>query len=168
MHFYCCSSWDFLQSHYTVLLSAFLFFLFHAPLDVISHFLVFLRSILRVRIFSFSVLSFCRTDQAFLRWPRVLSSDDVCQGFQWPFQSLLCWRLWSLMVRGANFPPIIAWKVSNTLGSFSFPRSNWGLCVLAYWFFSDEDGRSSSASRGHFQCVLAMFTPDRKRFLTKM
>ena len=52
MHFYCCSSWDFLQSHYTVLLSAFLFFfLFHAPLDVISHLLVFLRSILRGRSF---------------------------------------------------------------------------------------------------------------------
>ena len=28
-----------------------------------------------------------------------------------------------MMVRGANFPPTIAWKVSNTLGSFSFPRS---------------------------------------------
>ena len=35
---YCCSSSDFLQSHYTVFFS-----LFHAPLDVVVHFLVFLR-----------------------------------------------------------------------------------------------------------------------------
>ena len=41
---YCCSSSNFLQSHYTVLLSVF-FSLFHAPLDVVVHFLVFLRSI---------------------------------------------------------------------------------------------------------------------------
>ena len=32
-----------------------------------------------------------------------------------------------MMVSGANFPPIIAWKVSNTLGSFSFSRSNFSL-----------------------------------------
>ena len=36
-----------------------------------------------------------------------------------------------MMVRGVNFPPIIAWKVSNTLGSFSFPRSNLSLVCLA-------------------------------------
>ena len=35
-----------------------------------------------------------------------------------------------MMVRCANFPPIIAWKVSNTLGSFSFSRSNLSLV----WF----------------------------------
>ena len=40
---YCCSSSDFLQSHYTVLLSSFLL-PFHAPLDVVVHFPVFLRS----------------------------------------------------------------------------------------------------------------------------
>ena len=52
------------------------------------------------------------------------------------------------MVRGANLPPIIAWKVSNTLGSFSFARSNFSLV------FSGEGGWSSSASRDHFQCLL--------------
>ena len=36
------------------------FSLFHAPLDVVVHFLVFLRSF-RLKIFSFSVLSFCGT-----------------------------------------------------------------------------------------------------------
>ena len=38
-----------------------------------------------------------------------------------------------MMVRGANFPHIIALKVSNTLGYFSFSRSNLSLvcfCVL--------------------------------------
>ena len=57
-----------------------------------------------------------------------------------------------MMVRGANLPPIIAWKVSNTLGSFSFSRSNLSL-VLAAFFFSGGGGRSS-ASRDHFQCLL--------------
>ena len=38
-------------------------------------------------------------------------------------------------VRGANFPPVIAWKVSNTLASFSFSMSNlnlvcFGLLIL--------------------------------------
>ena len=32
--------------------------------------------------------------------------------------------------------------------------SNVSLCVLACWFFSGEKGRSSSASCGHFQCLI--------------
>ena len=32
-----------------------------------------------------------------------------------------------MMVRGVNLPPIIAWNVSNTLGSFSFSRSDLSL-----------------------------------------
>ena len=46
--------------------------------------------ILQAQIFSFSVLSFCRTGQEFLQWSSVFFfffSDDV-----WLFQSLLCWR----------------------------------------------------------------------------
>ena len=35
-----------------------------------------------------------------------------------------------MMLRGANFSPIIAWKVSNTLRSFCFSRSNFKSCVL--------------------------------------
>ena len=81
-----------------------------------------------------------------------------------------------MMVRGANFPPIIAWKISSTFGSFSFSRSNLSfVCDFFFFFFSGEGGRLSSASRDHFQMsapgkvrVLAMFTPDRKHFLTKM
>ena len=60
-----------------------------------------------------------------------------------------------VMVRGANLPPIIAWKVSNTLGSCSFSRSNLSLvCFGLLIFFSGEGGRSPSAGRGHFQCLL--------------
>ena len=61
-----------------------------------------------------------------------------------------------MMVRGANLPPIKAWKVSDTLGSFSFSSSNLSLACFALLinFFSGEGGRSSSASRDHFQCLL--------------
>ena len=59
------------------------------------------------------------------------------------------------MVRGANLPPIIAWKLSNTLGSFSFSRSNLSLvCFGLLIFSSGEGGRSSSASCDHFKCLL--------------
>ena len=44
----------------------------------------------------FSVLSFCHTDQEFLQWPRGFSSDNVCQGSHWLFQTQLCWRCWLL------------------------------------------------------------------------
>ena len=36
----------------------------------------------------------------------------------------------------------------------AFRGQTWVLCVLACWFFSGEGGRSSSASRGHFHCLL--------------
>ena len=121
-------------------------------------------STLQVRIISFSVLSFCRTDQEFLQWSRFFSSDDVCQGSHWLFQSLLCWRWWSLN------PCLYLhcswwWEVQTTrlskLGRFpthwdlmAFQGQTWVLCVFAYWFFSGRGGKSSSASRGHFQCLL--------------
>ena len=62
-----------------------------------------------------------------------------------------------MIVRGANCPLIIAWKVSHTLGSFSFSRSDLSLMCfgsLIHFRVSDEDGRSSSVSCGHFQCQL--------------
>ena len=53
-----------------------------------------------------------------------------------------------MMVRGANFPPIIAWKVSNTLGSFSFLRSNLSLvCFGLLIFFKVK-------AEGHYQQVV--------------
>ena len=48
----------------------------------------------------------------------------------------------------------IVWKVSNTLGSFSFLRSNSSLVCFGLLIFSGKGRRSSSASRDHFQCLL--------------
>ena len=92
--------------HYTVLLSIFLY-IFHAPLDVVVHFLVFLRS--------FRLKSFLSQLSPFVAQIKNFYSDS---GF---FLSL---SLLLVMVRGANFPPTIAWKLSNSLGSFNFSRSN--------------------------------------------
>ena len=75
----------------------------------------------------------------------------------------------SMMVRGANFPPIIAWNVSNTLGSFSFSRSNLSLVcfdLLILFRRRWKVSRSLPISAPGKLRVLAMFTPDHKRFLT--
>ena len=78
-----------------------------------------------------------------------------------------------MMVRGANFLPIIAWKVSNTLGSFSFSRSNlslvhFGLLILfrQRWKLIISKSWSLPMSAPGKLHVLAMFTPDWKHFLT--
>ena len=80
-----------------------------------------------------------------------------------------------MMARGANFPPIIAWKVSNTLGSFSFLRSNLSLVCfgLLIFFQAKAEGDHqqvviTSMSAPEKLRVLVMFTPDRKRFLTRL
>ena len=58
------------------------------------------------------------------------------------------------MVRGAKFLRIKAWKVSNTLGSFSFLKSDLSLVCFGLLILFRRSGRSSSASRGHVQCLL--------------
>ena len=149
---YCCSFSYFLQSRYTVLSS------FLLPFPCISWFCCSLPCIsqfLQVRIFSFSVLS-CRSDQEFLQWPRFFSLCRCLQGISLvvPVIAVLkvviveCMSasLLLMMVRGANLPSIIAWKVSNTLRSFNFSRSN--SVNLVFWL-----GRSSLTRRGHFQCL---------------
>ena len=111
--------------------------------------------ILQVQTCSFSVLSFSRTDQEFLHWSWVFSSDSVCLRSHWLFQSLRCWKMviikamsatsLFMMMRGAKFPLVIAWKVSNSLGpsvvrcfskllSFSVHVSTW-LCLFFLLFF---------------------------------
>ena len=40
-----------------------------------------------------------------------------------------------MVVSGANLPPVIAWKVSNTFGSFSFSRSNLSLVCFGLLIF---------------------------------
>ena len=73
-----------------------------------------------------------------------------------------------MMVRGANFPPIIAWKVSNTLRSVSFSRLNlslvcFGLQILLRrrWKIIICKSWSLPMSAPGKLRVLAMFTPDR-------
>ena len=98
------------------------FCLFHAPLDVVFHFLVFLRSF---RFESFlsqffpsvaQIKNFC-SDPGFF-------TDDVRQGSQavsvtavLKVVTIVSMSVPSLfmMVRGASFPPIIAWKFSSTM-----------------------------------------------------
>ena len=48
----------------------------------------------------------------------------------------------------------VAWKFPTHWDLLAFRGQTWVLCVLACWFFSGEGGRSSSASHGHFQCLL--------------
>ena len=156
------SSSVFLQSHYAVLPSSFLLPFSCTTWCCCS--LPCISKILLVQIFSFSVLSFCCTDQEFLQEPRSFSSANVCQDLMAVsfttvlkvviMESMSVSSLF-MMVRGANFPSIIAWKVSNTLEPISLLRLNLShVCFGLLIFFSGEGGRSSSASYGHFQCLL--------------
>ena len=87
------------------------------------------------------------------RWFLLIQQAVVTSNFcSWKTSSSGTVHSWS--VRGANFLPITAWKVSNTLGSFSFLRSNSSLVCFGLLIFSGKDRRSSSASRDHFQCLL--------------
>ena len=97
------------------------FSLFRAPPDVVVYFLYFLRS-LRLIFFSFWVLSFCRTDQELLQWsrvfvfwrwlPRISLAVSVTAVLKVMIIESMSVSLLLMTVRGANLPPIIAWKVS--------------------------------------------------------
>ena len=152
---YCCSSSNFLQ--FTTLFSYSVFFsLFHAPLDDVVHFPVFLRSF-RLKSFLSQFSTSVAQIKNVCRDPVVVfSSDGVCQRSHWLFQSLLSLvviietRFVSsllMMVRGANFLPIRAWKVSDTLGSFSFSRSN--LSLVCFWLADSFQAKVE----GHHQQV---------------
>ena len=62
--------------------------LFHAPLDVVVHFLVFLSSF-RLEPFLSQFSPFVAQIKKFCSASGFFSSDDVCQGHHWLFQSLL-------------------------------------------------------------------------------
>ena len=148
--------------HYTVLLSSFLLPFSYTSWCCCS--LPCISQILQVWIFSFSVLSFCRTVREFLQWhrfffiwcclPRISLAVSVTAVFKMVITVSMSVSSLFMMMTGANFPSIIAWKVSNTLGSFSFSRSNLNLVCFVLLIFLDEGGRSLSASCGHFQCLL--------------
>ena len=203
MSSYCCSSLHLLQSHYTspvqfsfafgpdvipcgwlglkqqlTKLTKF-FCLFYAHVDAVVHFLVF-SQILQVQTFLFSVLSFCCSNQEFLQWSSFLSCAKdltgcfshyrVEGGDHWIHVCIFNF----MMVRGANFLPIIAGKVSNTLGSFGFSRSNlslecFGLLIRfrRRWKVICKSWSLPMSAPGKLR-VLAMFTLDRKRLLTRM
>ena len=163
MSSYCCSSSGFLQSDYTVLLSGFLLpfsctFWCCCSLPCIS-------PILQVHVFSFTVLSFCRTDPEFPQWlrffpPLTMFAKDLTGCF-----SHCCveggdhWVQVFFIVHDGErctFPAYDSLKGFQHIRIFQlFEVNTRVLGVLACWFFPDEDGRSSSASRGHFQCLLS-------------
>ena len=148
---YCCSSSDFLQSHYTVLLST-VFCLFHAPPDAVVHFLIFLRSFRFESSLSQFSLYLSHRSRISAVTQFFFSSVDVCQGSHWLFQSLLRWRWWSLRQcmylhcswwwQVQNFPPIIAWKVCciNTHKTNAIPtmrRPLWSSRAWQHWISVD-------------------------------
>ena len=157
----CCSSVDFLQSLHRSPIQFSFAFLMHLLMLFFTS-LYFSDPSGSNRFFLSSFLLLHRSE--FLQWPRVFSFDDVCQGSHWLFHSLLCWRWWSLNP-GLYLLCSWWWEVQTShlswLGRFpthwdlsAFRGQTWVLFVLACWFFSGEGRRSSSASRGHFQCLL--------------
>ena len=95
------------------------FSLFRAPLDVVVHFLVFLRSF-RLKFFLSHFSSFFHADQEFLQWPRffffwrclprISLAVSVTAVFKVVIIESMSVSLLLMMVRGANLPPIIAWN----------------------------------------------------------
>ena len=101
--------------------------------------------ILQAQIFSFSVLSFRRTDQEFVQWSRfffffwrclqrISLAVSVTAVLKMVIIESMSVSSLLMMVRGANLLPIIAWKVSNTLGSFSFSMSNLSTLYTVLYF----------------------------------
>ena len=80
-----------------------------------------------------------------------------------------------VMVKCISFPLIRAWKVSRTLGSFNFSRSELSLlCSGSQIVFRrrckvtiNKSWSLPVSAPGKLR-VLALFTPDGKRFLTRM
>ena len=132
---YCCSFSDFLQSHHTVLLSSFLLPLVCTSWCWFPH--PCISQIFQVWICSFSFVFFCRTDQECLQWPffflfwgcmsRISLAVSVTAVLKVVITESRSVSSLFIMVRGASFWQIIAWKVSNILESFDFSRSNLSL-----------------------------------------
>ena len=131
---YCCFSSDFLQSHYTVLLSPiqFSFFVFMHLLMLLFTSLYFTDPSVSNLLFLSSLLMSHRSRisaaiQVFFLL--MMFAKDLTGCFSHCYVKLKVVTIESMsvsslfmIVRGANFLPIVAWKVSNTLGSFSFSR----------------------------------------------
>ena len=120
------------------------------------------------------IKNFC-SDPVFFLVPKILLAVSVTTVLKVVIIESMSVSSLLMMVRGANFPPIIAWKVTNTLGSFSFSRSNLSLVCVGVLILSRQRWKviiskswSLPVSVPGKLRVLAMFTHDRKRFLTQM
>ena len=174
----------------TTLFSYPLFFcLFRAPLDVVVHLLVFLRSFRFESVLSqFSpfvaqIKNFCSDPIVlfvcfFSFWrclPRIPLAVSVIAVSKVVIIESMSVSSLLMMVRDATFPPFIAWEVSNTLGFFSFSRSNVSLMCFGSlilfrrrWKVIITKSWSLPMSAPGKLRVLALFTPGRKRFLARM
>ena len=168
-----CSSSGFLQSHHTVLLSSF-FVPFSCTFWCCSSFPC-ISQILEVPTFSFSGLSVRRTNQEYLQWPLVSSSDNVCRGSHWLFKSLLRWRWWPpnpCLYDGdrLKLPAYHSVIGFQHVGIFQLFEVKLGLLIPLRWSWKIIISKSlllPMSAPGKLR-VLAMVIPDRKRFLTKM
>ena len=159
----------------------FSFTLFHGSLDVVVHFPVFLRSF-RFKSFlsQFSpsvaqIKNFCSDSGFFLLTMFAMDLNGCfshCCVEVVIIESRSVYSLF-MMVRGVNFPLIIAWQVFNTIG-FSFSRSNLNLvCFGSLILFRRRwkvirNSWPLPMSASEKLRVRALFTSDRKRFFTKM
>ena len=169
---YDSSSSDFFFNLTTLFSYQIVFSLFHAPLDVVVHFLVFLRSFrLKSLLFQFSSLSHRSRISAviqgfFFCLPRISLAVSVTAVLKVMIIESMSVSSLLMMVRGANLPPIIAWRVSNMLGFFSFSRSNLSLVRFGLLIFFRRRRKviiskpwSLPMSAPGKLSVLAMFTP---------
>ena len=156
---HCCSSSDFLQCHCTILLSSFILPFSGTSWWCCSH--PYISQILQVQIVSFSVLSFCRTDQEFMQWPRI-------------FVFWRCLPRISLTVSVTAVLKVVIIGSMSVSSLFMMVRETWVFCfnVLILfrrrWKVIISKSWSLPVSVPVKLRVLALFTPDRKRFLTRM
>ena len=150
-----------------------LFCLFRAPLGALVYFPVFL-ILFRFEYFLSQLSPFVAQIKNFFSDPvllllLLLFSDDICQGLDLLFPSLLVeggdhWIHVCIFIipggGGEKYQLPAYHSLEFGIGTHwdlsAFRGQTWVLCVLACWFFADEGGRSSSASRGHFKCRLLL------------
>ena len=139
------------------------FSLFHAPLNVVVHFFVFHRSfrfkpfLSQFAPFVTQIMNFCSDPEFFLLMmfakdlTGCFSHCCVESGDHWIYVCIFVAR------DGERCKPPAYHSLEGFqhIGIFQlFWGQTWVLRVLACWFFSGKGGRSSSASRDHFQCLL--------------
>ena len=90
-------------------------------------------------------------------------SDDVCQGSHGCFNHCCVedgdhWIQVCVFIvhdgERCKLPTYHSLEGFQHIGIFKLLEVKLETRVLAWWFFSGEGGRPSSASRGHFQCLL--------------